>query len=235
MQQAGGAIPSFSQLVDPACPDVPLVVPEISPAIPDVPLELGLVVPDIPPATPLIPPAVVSFILDVHPIKPLIPPAVIPFVLVDVPPIVPFIPPVARGNPALVPAVPGATPFVPDIPELLPVVLDDPRIISAVLAPVTPLVPPAVLVPFTLDDEGIDRLIDGSSEIVDGADTVLHQLVGGGNNGADGTFLDGKDGTSVAASEHFVDGGTVTLDWLVNGAGIVFDGADGSLVNGVDG
>jgi hypothetical protein len=170
-------------------------------------------------------------------IKPLIPPTVIPFVLVDVPPIVPFVPPVAQGNPPLVQTVPGATPFFPDIPELLPVVLDNPQIISAVLAdpPVTPLVPPAVLVPFTLDDEGIDRLIDdGSSKIVDGANTVLHQLVGSGNNGADGTFIDGKDGTSVVALKHFVDGGNVT-DWLVNGARIVFDGADGSLVNGVDG
>jgi hypothetical protein len=183
-----------------------LVVPEIPPefalVIPKIPqlvLELSpLVIPDIPPATPLIPLAVLLFISDVPPIKPLVPPVVIPFVL-DVPPFVPLVPPVARGNPPLIPTVPGATPFVPDIPELLPVVLDDPRIISAIPAdpPVAPLVPPTVLVrPFTfLDDKGINRFIDGgSSEIVDGANSVLHQLVGGGNNGADGALSTARMG-----------------------------------------
>jgi hypothetical protein len=125
-------------------------------------------------------------------------PLIMPLVL-DVPSaVVPFVLP-AVTLPSVPPTV---VPFVP--PAVLPFISDVP--------PIKPLVPPTV-VPFVLHDKCIDRLINGSSEFVDGANV--------GQLGGD--------------LSQFVGGGTVTLDWLVNGADIAFDGVDGTLVNGVDG
>jgi hypothetical protein len=128
----------------------------------------------------------------------------------------------------------------PEFPLIMPLVLDVPSAVVPFVLPavtllsvppaVVPFVPPAVLpfisdvppikplipptvVPFVLDDECIDRLINVSSE-----------FVGGANVGQLGGDL-----------SQFVGGGTVMLDWLVNGADIMFDGVDGTLVNGVDG